>query len=339
MNYSIENVFEPLRRELHASVESRVIVAPAFSNGLLKRMRIAFHAWCHQGDINHVTGDINFIALAMDGKRTILTNHDCGCILRSKGLKRWLMRMIWLKLPVNRVAAVTTVSNHSKEEIVRLTRCPPEKIHVIPNPVQPQFKPLSRPFNAERPRILHVGTAPHKNLAGLISALAGMTCTLVIIGPINDDIRRQLQEARVDYENHVCLPVEEVARQYEQSDLVVFASLYEGFGLPIIEAQAVGRPLVTSNRPPMSDVAGGGACLVDPGDAKSIRAGIERIVNDAAFRSELIQRGFENIQRFRPERIAQQYLALYQKVFDEANCSQDAKRRLHGLKRLLSSSG
>ncbi len=318
-NFSIELVFEGIRRELAGQIDVQLCVAPVHSNGLLQRLWIAWHARRHQGDINHVTGDTNFTALTLDGKRTILTNHDCGYIVHKTGLKRWLLRLLWLKLPVNHVAAVTTVSSQIKEEIIRYTGCPSDKIHVIPNAVPPQFKPCPRPFHSERPRILHIGTAPNKNLPRLIDALAGLSCTLVIIGQIEGGARCQLEQARVEYENYVDLPGPDVVRQYEQCDLVAFASLYEGFGVPILEAQAVGRPVLTSNHHPMSDVAGEVACLVEPTDVKSIRAGIERIVRDADFRIRLIEAGFENVKRFRPERIAQQYLALYEKILVEAN--------------------
>jgi glycosyltransferase involved in cell wall biosynthesis len=320
-NYSIELVFGSVRRELDGVIDARVCMAPFCSNGVLRRLWIAWHARRHQGEINHVTGDTNFTALTLDGKRTILTNHDCAYVATARGLRRWLLRLFWLKLPVKHVAAVTTVSNQIKEEIIRYTGCLPERIHVIPNAAPRGFRPVSKSFKAERPRILHVGTAPNKNLPRLIEAVAGLACTLVIVGPIGDDVRRRLVQAGVEYENYINLPAPDLVRQYEQCDLVAFASLYEGFGMPILEAQTVGRPLVTSDRLPTSEVAGEAACLVDPTDVKSIRAGIDRIVSDADFRGRLVEQGFENIKRFQPERIAQQYLSVYEKVLAEANRS------------------
>jgi len=317
-NFSIEGVFESVRRELANKIDARVQIAPAYSNGLLRRILIALHAWWRQGEINHVTGDINFAALLLNGSRTILTNHDCGYILRTRGIRRWLLQRLWLELPVRRVAAVTTVSSQVKQEIVQYSRCPPEKIHVIPNAASPAFKPKLKPFHHPKPKILHVGTASNKNLPRLIAAVEGLNCTLVIVGEIDLEIAEQLHKTRVDFVNRANLPLLELVREYEDCDLVAFASLYEGFGVPILEAQAVGRPLLTSDRLPMSEVAGKGACLVDPTDPKAIRAGIDRIIGDSAYRDSLIEQGFENIQRFHPDRVAQQYFELYKATLSAA---------------------
>jgi len=98
---------------------------------------------------------------------------------------------------------------------------------------------------------------------------------------------------------------------YRECDLVVFASSYEGFGLPILEANATGRPVVTSNVCSMPEVAGGAACLVDPFDVASIRAGVNRVLSDPAYRESLIVAGFENAKRFGAARIARAYADVY----------------------------
>ena len=255
----------------------------------------------------------------LDGRRTILTNHDCGFVKRTRGWRRRILKRFWLDMPVARVAAVTTVSSQVKREIVEYTGCDADKVHVIHNAASPAFRPAPLRFNAARPRILHVGTAANKNLERLIDAVAGAPCTLVVVGAIGPDVLRRLAAAKVDYENYVDLATDELVRQYELCDIVAFVSLYEGFGVPILEAHAVGRPLITSNRLPMSEVAGAGACLVDPESFGEIRAAIDRICTDARYRQRLIEAGFENIKRFAPQRVAEQYFELYEKVLAEAN--------------------
>ncbi len=318
-NFSIELVFQNVRRDLGDRVQARVCVAPCTSNGLLRRLWIAWHARRRQGEINHVTGDTNFSALLLDGRRTVLTNHDCGFVTRSRGLRRWILQKVWLERPVRHVAAVTTVSSRVKSEIVQFTGCDPAKVHVIPNAASPAFTPSPFDFDGRRPRVLHLGTAANKNLPRLVQAISGWPCVLVIVGRIGPDIERQLAAARVDYENYVDLSTAQLVGQYRACDIVCFASLDEGFGVPIVEAQAVGRPLVTSNRAPMDEVAGAGACLVDPDDPASIRAGLERVTNDSQFREGIVAAGFENVRRFCPERIADMYFEVYQHVLAASN--------------------
>ncbi len=86
--------------------------------------------------------------------------------------------------------------------------------------------------------------------------------------------------------------------------MLVFVSTYEGFGLPILEAQAMGRPVVTSNIMSMPEVAGDGACLVDPCDVTILHQVLLRVINDSSYRNTLVRNGFENVKRFRSKKIA-----------------------------------
>jgi glycosyltransferase involved in cell wall biosynthesis len=104
---------------------------------------------------------------------------------------------------------------------------------------------------------------------------------------------------------------EELVAAYRRSDMVVFASLYEGFGLPILEAQAMGRPVITSNFGAMREAAGDGALLVDPYSVEEIRAAIMRIKNEPGLREELVCKGRENAEKFRADPIALKYAQIY----------------------------
>ena len=105
-----------------------------------------------------------------------------------------------------------------------------------------------------------------------------------------------------------------MARQYADCDLVSFVSVGEGFGVPILEAQASGRPLITSDLSPMREVAGEGACLVDPSDVAAIRAGIRKIIDDADYRRQLVARGLKNAARYSPATVGGRYLELYRRM-------------------------
>ncbi|GAB4497994.1 MAG: hypothetical protein OHK0019_32640 [Saprospiraceae bacterium] len=223
-------------------------------------------------------------------------------------MHKWL----WYKWPIRKADIVTAISEKSKEEIVHYTGCPPEKIKVVPNCVNPVYRYDPQPFRAECPRILQIGVAPHKNLHRVAAALQGIRCVLEIVGQLNHEQRTMLDASGIRYENRANLSLEELAERYRVADVVIFASLYEGFGMPIIEAQATGRPVITSNIEPMPWVAGEkGACFVNPTDVESIRSGILKVIHDADFREQLIQQGQENVQRFSVERIARKYNEVY----------------------------
>jgi glycosyltransferase involved in cell wall biosynthesis len=110
---------------------------------------------------------------------------------------------------------------------------------------------------------------------------------------------------------------EELVAAYRRSDMVVFASLYEGFGLPILEAQAMGRPVITSNFGAMREAAGDGALLVDPYSVEEIRAAILRIKNEPGLREDLVRKGRENAERFRADAIALEYAQIYRGLATE----------------------
>lgn len=313
-NFSIEAVFRDVRQRLQSAISIRIWVAPCLSNGLLRRCWIAFDAFWNQCDVNHVTGDINFAALALNGRKTVLTILDCGDLSARTDLRAKLLRKLWVEWPVRHVAKVTTISSAAKADILSITHCDASKVEVIPVAIADAFEWSERIPSFEAPRILHVGTASNKNLSRLIQAVQGLNCTLVIIGVLSEGVLAELSATKVRFENHVNLSQPELIEQYVQADMLAFVSIYEGFGMPILEAQTVGRPVVTSNISSMPEVAGDAACLVDPFDVTSIRAGIVRIITDEDYRNDLIARGVVNVKRFDADVIANQYLAVYHAV-------------------------
>jgi glycosyltransferase involved in cell wall biosynthesis len=127
-------------------------------------------------------------------------------------------------------------------------------------------------------------------------------------------MQRLLESSSVDYENSVNISNAEMIQAYDWADLVVFVSLTEGFGMPIIEAQAMGRPVIVSNLSPMKEVAGAGALTVDPFDIVAIRNAINQVVEDAPSRDKIIAFGLENVKRFSAKAVAGQYAQLYRSV-------------------------
>jgi glycosyltransferase involved in cell wall biosynthesis len=152
------------------------------------------------------------------------------------------------------------------------------------------------------------------DLERVVEACEGLDVSLRILGRLTREQHSLLRERGLEFESFENLSRAEVVTLYQECDLVLFSSLYEGFGMPILEGQAVGRPVLTSDRSPMREVAGGGALLVDPEDVNSIRDGLEKLLRDPELREELVERGFENVKHYTAEAVASQYADLYREV-------------------------
>jgi len=308
--YSIEELFHTIAGELGKQIE----VIEYETGTRWNTLRDAWRLRKLNADIYHVTGDINYFVPLLPYKRTVLTVHDIGHYLFGlSGLKRWLYKWFWLVLPIWRAKAITSVSTETRENIekhIGITN----RVEVIENCYGSIFKPVEKLFAVNCPVILQVGTKPYKNVPRLIEALTGLHCRLVLIGSLDEEIKQKLVECEVDNENYADLTHEELYKQYVECDIVAFVSIGEGFGVPIIEAQATGRPLITANVSPMREVAGVDACLVDPLDVSQIREGILRIIVDSGYRDLLVERGLRNVARYSPDTISKQYLALYRRL-------------------------
>lgn len=311
-NFSVEFIANDLQHRLRQmGVAAHITLAPFYSNGLLRRLCIAIHASLQRTDIIHVTGDINFAAIPLNPSRALVTILDCGFLKRPPGWKRRILKAFWLDLPVRRCHIVTTISHDAKQEIIQHTGCRPEKVRVIPVAISDDYQPFPKQFNDQCPRILQIGTAPNKNVDRLLASLSGIQCTLVIVGVVSPQLHSLIREHGINVEQYDRLPQDELVKHYRNCDIVSFASIHEGFGMPILEGNAVGRPVITSDCSSMPEVAGDAACLVNPYEVTSIRSGILRLLSDEGYRESLVDAGYRNVKRFSPQAIAQMYLDVY----------------------------
>lgn len=316
-NFSIENFFNQLRSNLPNHIQAITYTSQFYSNGLFKRLFIALDSIFHQADVNHVTGDINYAAIFLRSKKTILTILDVGVLDTKKPISGKIIKLFWLTIPVKRVGYITTISNSAKSEILKLVNTNEEKIRVIYVPISSKFCFKPKEFNKEKPIILQIGTKYNKNLERLSNSLKGISCQLNIVGELSPQQKNILASNQIDYTNVFNLSDEELLRIYEDADMLAFVSTYEGFGMPIVEAQMVGRPIITSNILSMPEVAGNGACIVNPFSEEEIRAGILKIIHDDEYRQQLIKNGRINAKRFSVELISEQYLELYQEIYNK----------------------
>ena len=255
--------------------------------------------------------------------RSVVTIHDCIHLMFPQYLPGRLAYVyakgsMWSA--ARKANRILTVSEASKRDILRFFDVAPEKVSVIYNAIDERFlappntahmELVRQRYQLDHPFVLYVGNIkPHKNIQRLIDAFGRTRARgcqedlkLVIIG---DEIskypalRQSVHKYKLD--KHVRFlgfqPMETLAAFYRLARVFVFPSLYEGFGLPPLEAMACGTPVVTSNVSSLPEVAGGAALLVDPYDPEAIAAGICQALTDEPLRADLIARGLERARSF-----------------------------------------
>jgi glycosyltransferase involved in cell wall biosynthesis len=267
--------------------------------------------------------------------RSVVTIHDCIHLMFPEYLPNRMAlsyARASIRTAARRATRILTVSESSKRDILRYVDVPAAKIDVIPNAYDERFSlpPSSEDTASIRERyqlhgefVLYAGNVkPHKNLERLIDAFAltrqrGLeNLRLVLIG---DDISRYAALRRAVHRHqlhqHVrflgYLPESTLAVMYRLASVFAFPSLYEGFGLPPLEAMASGTPVVTSNISALPEVAGEAAVLVDPYDTASIADGLTRVLSDPALRRDLAARGIARARHFSWERSVRRVREIY----------------------------
>lgn len=316
-HFSIERVFEDVRSHLPQDIEPTKVEARCFSTGIRRRILSMLIAVTQQEDVNHVTGDVTFLAIPMKRSRTVLTIHDLIRLTQLTGVRRSVFEFFWFTLPIRRAGFITFVSEATRADVEDQFELGGKELVTIHNPVSDMFVETDYIFNSARPRLLQIGTTENKNIVTLAKALQGIPCELRIIGVVDEVQHQALTEYGVEYTSVRNLTSDDMVVEYRTCDMVTFVSTHEGFGLPILEGQATGRPVLTSAISPMAEVAGAGACLVDPYDAEDIKRGILRMLSDHEYRQALLQNGFHNVRRFSAASIAEEYARLYRRIHAE----------------------
>jgi glycosyltransferase involved in cell wall biosynthesis len=234
----------------------------------------------------------------------VLTVHDLAVLRQPEAFRPWHRFTARAALDGARTAAaVVAVSEFTKREVVELLDVKPERIHVVQNGIEPQFTPDGDAADGDY--VLAVGTLePRKNLGRVAEAVRQAGFELRVVGARG--------WGRVDVSGWVGrVSDDELARLYRGARCVVYASLYEGFGLPVLEAMASGAPVVTSAGSSMEELAAGAAVLVDPTDVDAIAAGIGEALSR---RDELVPRGLERAAVFTWERAADRLELLWREL-------------------------
>ena len=316
---SIERVFRDIKVEVAKEFKIGFYINRYKTEGIFKRAYDIIGSSLNQSDINHVTGDVHYLTYFLSKGKTILTIHDIGTYYRLRGLKKKIFWLFWIWLPVKRCSVITTDSRTVKHEILKVVNCESKKINVLYAPVCDIYKPSNKAINLNKIRILHIGSTDNKNLKNHIEALKNKNISfeLVVICSDPKNVRNILKSVDFKFLILSNLSLKNVYQQYKLCDILLFASLYEGFGLPIIEAQAVGRPVVTSNYGTMKEISNETTCLVNPNDPSSIYAGLEKIIKNKKYRDSLVVKGFENVKRFKAQKIGRDYINLYKEILSK----------------------
>lgn len=316
--FSIERVFETLAQ--HMSVEVCWYHSPFLSKGFLRRLGNVLHVTSLPNSVIHIIGDVTYLAFLLPGRRLVITFHDVGIYSRKRGLQRWLIGMFWYRLPLRRAAIVTAVSHQTKNDLAECFGVALSNIEVIPNPLPSSFDRARKDKRSKIggvKNILQVGTKENKNLSRVVEAVNLLAndhnICLTVVGEICSESLSQRAHS-FKLVNVTNVNNDDIVNLYAQADIVVFASTFEGFGLPILEAQAMGRPVITSEIEPMRTVAGDGALLVDPHSVGEIATAIDKLLRDERLVDAIVTAGYRNVALYSPKAIAKMYCSLYDRV-------------------------
>ena len=310
---SIEVIFEQLYAKIKANgINTELLEVPL--NGVsLKAIWKNVRFISKLKGIIHITGDIHYVCIWPFGVK-VLTIHDIGLIRKGNVFSKFFKKLLWLWIPSLTVKKITVVSEYTRQDILKYIPWASAKVEVIPNAIGDQFTFHPKNFEEKCPVILHIGTNENKNLQRTVSALSGIKCKLVIVGTLDQKQQHHLKENEINYENLYNLSNEEIVNLYRKADIISFISLFEGFGMPIIEGNKTGRVIITSRSGSIPEVAKDAVHFVDPLNIEDMKNGFLQLIQNKEYRDELISKGIENVKRFDSEHIVNKYIHLYQQL-------------------------
>ena len=284
-------------------------------------------------DVVHFTNSISPFLMRAP---TVLSLHDMTLRLlpHLHPPRRRATRPL-IKLAMRRAEAIITGCESSRNDILRLMRVPQDRVHLIRYAAAPAFRPsldknlletIRRQYHLSEKLILFVGAIePRKNLQRLIQAYAqlrkwgDLSHQLVCVGPYgwgHRAVRKLIHDLNLDGAVRLTgyVPFKDLPALYNLSEIFVYPSLYEGFGLPVVEAMACGTPVITAQNSSLGEITGDCAELVNPEETESIVEALRQLVFNPERRRQLSELGLKRAQLFSWQRAARETLAVYRKV-------------------------
>lgn len=286
-------------------------------------------------------GPSNFLPITKTCKY-VVTIHDLSSFTYAQAYP-WLRRKYYqynIKQAVKRADFIITDSEFSKQDIIKYFRVPQEKIRVIYCGIDAFFKKVTANDTLEKVKkkyqlpdefILTLSVLePKKNTERLLQAYSQLiqqkkNLPKLVIGGSkkygwkNEKIFLLVDALKltnsivftdfIEYEDLVCI--------YSMAKLFILPSLYEGFGLPVVEAMACGTPVITSNTSSLPEVVGNAAVLVNPYNINDIANAIDIVLNDENKQKEMIKKGYENVKRFKWEKSAKELIAVFEEIYQK----------------------
>jgi len=265
--------------------------------------------------------------------RTVLTVHDLIYVLFPEYHLPMNYHFLRLMMPrfAHRADAIIAISECTRRDLVRLWQIPEQKIHVIYEGIDPRFRPVTDGVAMERLRqrlglperfALYVGTIePRKNLPRLFEAWTRLKKPIPLVIAGKKGWLYQETFACVEalgLEDHVrftgFVADEDLPALYSAAEIFIFPSLYEGFGLPVLEAMACGTPVITTTGGSLPEVADDAALVVDPTDVDALTEALSRLLRDESLRHDYSERGLARSRAFSWEHTARETLKLYTKT-------------------------
>lgn len=277
-----------------------------------------------------LTGEIPY-GLKKSGIKSVVTIHDL-IFLRYPRFYSFFDKIIHTlkaRYAVNHADVVVAVSEQTKRDIIQFFKIDPNKIRVIYQGCQDVFREymadevrsqlISR-FNLPKSFILNVGTIEErKNILSVVKVLRNIDTHLVIVGSDTEYtllVKRYIKEFHLESKVSFLKGVssQELAALYRSAQLFVYPSLFEGFGIPIIEALYSGTPVITSKGSCFGEAGGEGSIYVDPFNCDELQAAIVKVLDDVTLRTKMIKEGKEYVTRFNSGYIGDSYIKLYKSI-------------------------
>lgn len=317
---SINNVFLPIIEGIkkHDDVEVDYLPCIGLSiKSIIKNILYVFKKRDPYG-VNQIVGEVHYVLLGLIGVKSVITVHDIGFLYDKKlSLAKRIFLYVLLIVPLLIANKIVVISEFTHKDLVKYLPFVKNKVHLIPTVAIDACAYSPKTFDKSNITILQNGTRPHKNLETTLKAIQGLDYKLIVVREMTPSQIQLAKELNINYVNYFNLSYEEVIKTYQQSDIVIFPTLYEGFGVITIEAQAIGRPVITTNREPMKSVAGGAALLLDnPMNPEEIRQKIQELVENDNVREFLIEKGLANAENYKGNYAVEKYKNLYDRILN-----------------------